>query len=210
MVLQDKVGRRLFLFGSLFLPGIVFGCTSSETRSLVSYSDIPPNKYRKVAVFVEQGDRSDRAKIELAVVAAINGAGLGAKGESELFPQTNLSQVAKGQILQRDFDVVLYVRVLLSGMTEQLVSGARHDGRYITIYGETKEIDLYVTNAFVLKPDGSVYQEVPTLHTKSELQDTKTAKIVWIAETIATGGTLVLTKRAADQIVEKLRADNII
>jgi hypothetical protein len=112
--------------------------------------------------------------------------------------------------IQRDFDAVLCVNVLVNEMRERQVEGASHDGQYLTIYTDTQPIDDYVLEAFILKPDGTVYTNVPTLHTRCDLQDTKTNQQVWSSETIATGGTLVLAARVSEQIVDKMRSDGAI
>lgn len=144
------------------------------------------------------------------MISAFQSAGMVAGSGKALFKGRNVNDQSKARIVQREFDAVLYVAVLTTGMREKLVPYARHDGQFITIDGETKEIDHYVENAYSLKEDGSVYESVPTLHTKCDLQDTKTNKQIWTAETIATGGTLVLFSQASKQIVDKLRTDGAI
>jgi hypothetical protein len=226
--------RRLIIF---FIGFFLTGCAESETRSVVSSSDLPGSKYRKIAVFVENSDparsrssvelnvsngtislmiptpsgSATDAEIEQKIGSALAGAGVKASSGPALFDGQTLSDQAKASFIQKRFDAVLYVAVLTNGMREERVAGASHNGQYITMGGGGPEpIDDYTLNSFELKPDGSVWHNVPTFQAKCDLQDTKTNKIVWSSETIATGGTLVLLSRASDQIVGKLRADGAI
>jgi hypothetical protein len=202
-----KLGRY-FLNSVLGL--LLVGCAASETRSIVSSEDIPSGKYRKVIVFIEHNNEKERAALERAVILAIQGAGVAVGSGTALFAGKRLSDEVKARIVQKDFNAVLYVNVLVNGMREQLVEYARHDGQFITIDGRTEEIDHYAQTMYNLKEDGSVYKLMPTLHTRSDLQDTKTNKQVWAAETIASGGTLTLYSQASKQIVQRLRADGAI
>lgn len=215
---------------------VLASCASSETRSLVSKSDLPTTRYHKIVVFLEEpnptapstpasagfangqlvitlpsdGPSASRAEMEQKILAALTDSGIAAKSGSALFKGKRISAQEKARVVQKEFDAILYVTILANGMRERLVEGAFHDGRMISIHGEVKEIDVYVNNAYELKADGTVYERVPTLHIKAELQDTKTAKLVWASETIATGGTLVLADKAIKQIAEKMRADGAI
>lgn len=185
-------------------------CASSETRSLVSAADIPSQRYGRVVLFVEHADPQERANLERAILLAFQGTRTAVQNGGELFKGRQVDEKAKARLVQRDFDAVFYVNVLQSGMAEELVPGARHDGQFISIYGETKPIDSYVEYFYKLKEDGSVYKDVPVLKTNADLQDTKSAKVVWTAETVATGGTLVLFGHAAKNIVDRLKADGVI
>ena len=137
--------------------------------------------------------------------------GIAAKAGSAIFGGRTLSNQEKASILQKGFDAVLYVAVLSNGMREEQVAGASHDGRYIKFIGLSPEpIDQYTLSSFKLKPDGSVWQDVPTFQAKCDVQDTTSNKTVWSSETIATGGTAVLLSRASSQIVDKMKADGVI
>lgn len=230
---RGKAGIRWL--GAILSFAFLTACASSETRSIASKSDLQGVKYRKVAVFVENSDparprssprldvsggqialiipapsgSATDAEIEQKIVAAFKDAGVTASIGSAMFKGQKLSNQAKANIIQKNFDAVLYVDVLTNGMREELVRGAAHDGQNISIDGETRPLDIY-DQKYNLKPDGTVWHEVPTFQAKCELQDTKSNKIVWSSETIASGGTLVLVSRAFTQIVERLRSDGAI
>jgi hypothetical protein len=227
--------RRYFI--TFFIGFVLTGCADSETRSIVSSSDLSGSKYRRIAVFVENsnpakshtpvavaipnlpltlmvpsptGSATDD-EIEQKIVSALGDIGIKASRGPTLFAGQTLSDQAKVAILQKGFDAVLYVIVLTNGMTEQRVAGASHNGQYITFGGGGPEpIDDYTLSSFDLKADGSVWSNVPTFNARCHLQDTKTSKAVWSSETIATGGTAVLLSRASEQIVAKMRSDGAI
>jgi hypothetical protein len=232
-VVSCAVGRQFAMFTCVCL---LAACADSETRSTVSKNDLPATKYHRIAIFVENpnpmtpqpspslnvgngqisliipavsGSATD-AEIEQKVLSALEKAGVVASSGSTLFKGQTLSNQAKVSIIQKGFDAVLYVAVLTNGMREERVAGAAHDGQFISFYGQSQPIDNYILSSFELKQDGSVWHNVPTFQAKCDLQDTKTNKIVWSSETIATGGTLVLLSHASDQIVGQLRADGAI
>jgi hypothetical protein len=149
----------------IFVVGILLaGCAASETRSIVSKSDLPANRYKKIAVFIEdQNPKSSSnavnmavgpivipihtpsgsaqtAEIEQKVVSALRSAGVDARNGPALFNGQKLNERDKAGIVQKNFDAVLYVNILVNGMTEELVDNAWHDGSFITIAGETNEI----------------------------------------------------------------------
>ena len=222
-------------FGVVLVCALLTACASSETRSIVSKADLPAAAYRRIAVFVENADparprsspsinvsngqisliipapsgSATDAEIEQKIVSAFKSAGVVATSGPDLFKGQKLSNQAKATLVQKSFDAVLYVNVLTNGMREEQVVGAWHDGQNISIYGETRPLDIY-DQKYNLKADGTVWSEVPTFQAKCDLQDTKTNKIVWSSETIATGGTLVLLSSASTQIVEKLKVDGAI
>ena len=150
-------------------------------------------------------------EIERKIVSALGNAGIQASGGPTLFSGQTLSGRAKAAILQKGFDAVLYVSIVTNGRLTTLIEGASHDGQYLYRVGTDPEpINDTIVGMFDLKPDGSVWRDVPTFHAKCDLQDTKTNKIVWSSETITTGGSLVVLSRASDQIVEKMRSDGAI
>jgi hypothetical protein len=221
---------------SFILSGLILtGCANSETRSIVSTSDLPGSKYRRVAVFVENSDpakpraspslhasngslvlfipaptgSSTDAEIEQKIVSALGSAGVKANSGPSLFNGQALNDRAKAAILQKGFDAVLYVTVLTNGMKAEQVADASHNGQFVKFGAfQPEPIGNYLS--FDYRPDGTVWHDVPTFQAKCDLQDTKTNKVVWSSETIATGGTAVLLSRASDQIVEKMRADGAI
>jgi hypothetical protein len=224
--------RKVFYI--IFFGFLLSGCAESETRSIVS-SDLNGNKYRSIAVFVENSDpakptaspsfqanngtfvlfiptptgSSTDAEIERKVVTAMGGVGVRASSGPALFNEQTLNNKAKANILQKNFDAVLYVTVLTNGMREEPIGGAYFDGQNVVFQtGVVTPLDQ-LTGVSV-KADGGVWGQVPTFQAKCDLQDTKTNKIVWSSETIASGGTAVLLSRAADQIVAKMRSDGAI
>lgn len=209
------------------------GCATSETRTAVSAADVSAGKYRKIAVFLESGADAPsetvnvqiwgpiiipvpapyrpykKAEIEEAVLSTLISAGAEAVSSEQIFAGRELNAKDKALLVRKSFDAVLYVAVLVNGQREKQIEGASHNGYLITIGGETRQIDEY-DSKYELKSDGTVWDRTPTLHVKSDLQDTKTNKQVWTAETIATGGTLVLLKQVSSQIAQKMRDDGII
>jgi hypothetical protein len=225
--------RRYFI--AFFIGFVLTGCADSETRSIGSSSDLSVNKYRRIAVFVENSDpakpraspslqanngglvlfipaptgSSTDAEIEQKIVSALDGAGAKASSGPVLFTGQSLNNQAKATILQKGFDAVLYVAVLMNGMREERVAGASHNGQFVKFANwEPEPIENYAS--FDYRPDGTVWNNVPTFQAKCDLQDTKSNKVVWSSETIATGGTAVLLSRASDQIVAKMRSDGAI
>jgi hypothetical protein len=223
--------------GAFLCALLLAGCADSETRSIVSKTDLLPNGYHKILVFVEDSDPTPHsgqtpsinvangqitlfipeggqsgsaAEIEQKLLSSLGSAGVAASGGSTFFKEQKLTEQAKATEVQKVFDAVLYVTILVNGMREQMVAGASQDGQFISIYGETRPIDDYDKMKYTFKEDGTVYQNVPTLQTKSDLQDTKTNKQVWSAETIGTGGTLVLASSVSDQIVKSLHENGAI
>jgi hypothetical protein len=223
---------------SFVLCGLILtGCADSETRSIVSSSDLSGNKYRRIAVFVEGSDpartrpsagvnaangavtfslfipapsgSASMAEVEQKIVTALGSAGVIASSGPALFSGQTLSNQAKAALLQKSVDAVLYVAVLTNGMREEQVAGASHNGQFVKFANwEPEPIENY--GSFDYRPDGTVWHDVPTFQAKCDLQDTKTSKVVWSSETIATGGTAVLLSRASEQVVAKMRSDSAI
>jgi hypothetical protein len=227
--------RRYFV--AFFIGYVLTGCADSETRSIVSSSDLSGSRYRRIAVFVEGSDptksrpsagvnasngaitfslfipapsgSASMAEVEQKMVTALGGAGVKASSGPALFSGQTLGNQAKVAILQKNFDAVLYVTVLTNGMREAPVAGAYFDGQNV-VYQTGVIHPLEEGDSVSVKADGSVWDQVPTFQAKCDLQDTKTSKVVWSSETIATGGTAVLLSRASDQIVAKMRNDGAI
>lgn len=232
-------GRPLLgrVFSFVLCGLILVGCADSETRSIVSSSDLSGNKYRRIAVFVEGSDpararpsagvnaadgavtfslfiptpsgSASMAEIEQKIVSALDSAGVKASSGPALFSGQALSNQAKAAILQKRFDAVLYVAVLTNGMREEQVADASHDGQFVK-FGAFQPEPIENYGSFDYKPDGTVWHDVPTFQAKCDLQDTKINKIVWSSETIATGGTAVLLSRASDEIAAKMHSDGAI
>ena len=222
--------------GAFHRPSIVFGvflllagCASSETRSVVSKEDLPGSRYQRLAVFIENLDEGESALAEQVVVSALQGAGIHAVDGPGLLRSrgTKLSEKDKARIVQKEFDAVLYLTVLDKGLAEELVPNAQHDGESITfsnsLFGAFGLVNAtFVTNIttptnerFVLKDDGTVYARKLVLKTRADLQDTKSAKPIWSSETISSGDAglsnmNLLFSQAAQQIIEKMRADGVI
>ncbi len=202
---------------------LLVGCTASETRSLASTDDIPNSKYKHIAVFVENLEEAERQSAEQMILPALQRAGVSAVSGEDFFKEKGtLSEKQKAAIAQREFDAVLYLTVLQNGQTEELVPDANHNGQSINFYKNVIPGVLTANFAtdigmdkYDLKPDGTVYERKLSLHTKVDLQDTKTAKLVWTSETIASGNEQItslnsLFEQASHQIVDKMRADNAI
>ena len=215
---------------------LLAACASSETRSIVSKSDLPTTGYRKIAVFVKDlnpaepsiehvaipgspivlpilrnNQSASATEIEQKLISALGNAGIDARAGPSLFKGQKVSEQEKARIVQKDFDATLYVDIVVNGKTEKRVEGAHHNGQYIWWgFGDPDPIDDSIQSTFDLRPDGSVWEGVQTFQTKSELWDMASAKKVWEAETIATGGTLVLARKAVDDVLKKMRADGAI
>jgi hypothetical protein len=203
-------------FGILLIAVCVSGCASSETRSIVSKDDIPATKYKKVALFIENLDEPERSAAERTVVSTLQNAGVNAVGGPDVFKGRGaLSEQAKANIVQKQFDAVLYLTVEQRGVIEELIPNAFFDGQVIQYNLGIVTVGHNITDLHVIKPDGSVYEQKLTLKTKVDLQDAKSAKTVWISETISSGPTkttnmAALFSQAANQIVAKMREDSTI
>ena len=198
------------------LAGFLAGCAVSETRSIVSKGDLPSSKYRKIALFIEGMPEPERSAAEQIVISALQKAGINVASGTALFAsRRQLTEEAKANIVQKEFDALLYFTVVQKGMAEELVPNTRSDGRFlirnlgIVNYGEE------LPDGYIVKPDGSVYQPQLGLKTKVDFQDAKTAKQVWASETVSSGNPKVVTMdtlfgQASQQIVEKMKSDDLI
>jgi hypothetical protein len=202
---------------SLSLALLLAGCAASETRSIASPGDIPASKYKKVAVFIENLDESERVGAERMILASLKSAGINALSSGEIFRgREQLDSNAQAATIRKQaFDAVLYVTVLEKGLIEERVNNAYYDGQMIQMSLGFITVGHNVTDFYVVKPDGSVYTPSLILKTKSDLQDTKSAKQVWTAETISSGhpdvtNMTTLFGQTARQIVDKMRADQAI
>lgn len=205
--------RNIFILTWLAL---VAACASSETRSLVSKDDIPASKYQNVAVFVENLDGGERSKAEQIIVSALKNAGVNATSGLDAFKgRGTLSDKAKADLIQRQFDAVLYLTVLENAVVEERVPNAFFDGQNIQYNMGIVTVSHNVTGLYDVQSDGSVYQPILALKTKADVQDTKSAKQVWTSETISTGNAKTtsmsaLLVQASNQIVAKLQEDSAI
>lgn len=193
------------------------GCVASETRSVSNPSDIPAGKYRKVALFIENLDESERALAEQIVISALQSVGIPAISSSNLFRNRGpINPNTQASIIRKEgFDAVLYVTVLEKGAAEERVPNAYYDGNMVNVSMGFVTVGHSLTDLYVVKSDGSVYHPMLAMKTRSELQDVKSAKNVWAAETVATGharttNMSALFTQASQQITEKLRADQAI
>jgi hypothetical protein len=214
--------RSSLLFVACFL---LVGCASavSETRSIISAADLPATKYRSVVVFAENIDESERSAAEQFVVSALQGANISATSGKSLFEGRQLDEREKTKMIQDKFDAVLYVNVAEKGLTEQRVENVTHNGQYIVYrrsvpgltFTAAADVTEDTSKSWILKDDGSVYEPILALKLKSDLQDTRTSKLVWTAETITTGKPVATTMpqlfdQASKQMVAKMREDHAI
>lgn len=218
---------------------LLTSCADSETRTVVSKPDLPAGGYHRIIVVGEGAEIPAHTSpfsithqstelgsavtmhlrfgsaplpaslnLEQKVVSEIQQDGSSAVGATAFFDGRSLSDEEKARIVQQDFDAVLYVAVE-NGVTEEKVA-ASYDGQMVTFStGVVSSVDE-LGDRYSLKPDGSVYYLQPTLKAKCDLQDTKTAKQVWSAETLTKGGSAVLVSSTAKQIAEKMHADGLI
>jgi hypothetical protein len=208
--------RRHFLILS-FVSSLLAGCAASETRSLVNKDDIPASKYKKVAIFIENLDEAERPAAEKIVVAALQNAGVNAASGPDIFKGrgTKLSEKAKASIVQKEFDAIIYLTVVEKGLVEELIPNAFFDGQMVQYNLGIMTVGHDLTDMYIIKSDGSVYQPMLALKTKVDMQDTKSAKPVWTSETISSGHAKTtnmpaLFTQASNQIVAKMREDSTI
>jgi hypothetical protein len=217
------MGRLLGRFRIFGLALLLVGCTTAETRSVVSKEDIPEAKYKKVVVFIENLEDNERVPAETIVVTTLQAAGLNATSSTNFFNDSGkLSEQQKARLVQKEFDAILYLKVVEKGVFEEIVPDVTHQGDMLVyskqiipgVFGATFATDIGA-NLYDLRPDGSVYKQMFGLKTQVDLQDTKSAKQVWSSETVATGeahtSTMsMLFTQAFNQIVSKLREDHAI
>jgi hypothetical protein len=154
---------------------------------------------------------------EQIVIATFQKAGVNAESGGDLFARRGiLTEQAKARVIQKEFDAVIYLTVLEKGIFEEIVPNAWSDGQTITynVLG-LLAVSHNVTDMYVIRPDGTVYQQMLTLKTKVDLQDTKSAKQVWSSETVSSGSARLtnmdaLFGQASGQIIEKMKADAVI
>jgi hypothetical protein len=210
--------RRAICRGfAVMVAVLLLGCATSETRSAVSASDVPASKYKKIAVFIENLDEVERPAAEQIVSSTLHEMGIDAVSGPAIFDgrSPGLSEAAKASIVQSNFDAVLYLKVAEKGLSEERVENASSDGQTIVYNFGILHLGHNWTDLYDVRPDGSVYQPIMVLKTNVDLQDTKTAKIVWQSETISSGHARltnmnVLFGQAAKQIADKMRQDQAI
>jgi hypothetical protein len=189
---------------------------ASETRSAVSTQDLRSGKYRNVAIFIEGVGEPERSAAEQSVISTLQAAGLNPASAVTLFAERgNLTEQAKANIVQKEFDSVLYWTIVQKGVVEELVPNARSDGRFLISNLGMVNFGEDLPAGYTVKPDGSVYRPQLALKTKVDLQDAKTAKQVWTSETVSSGNPKVanmnaLLGQASQQIVEKMKSDGVI
>jgi len=224
LVVGATVGVLARSIIAVAIASLLGGCSAVETRSAVSGADLPAGKYHAVAVFVENVNEEDRAIAEEVVVSDLHGAGVRAVSETALFRGTQLDRGAKAKIVQSEFDAVLYLTVVEKGVSEKRLENITHNGQTLfyrtqipggTFFDVGVGVGEQISQFWILKEDGSVYEPLFALKAKSDLQDTHTNITVWSAESIATGnprGTTMrqLLEEVSKQMVSKMRADNTI
>jgi hypothetical protein len=218
-----NVPTRIFilLFGAL-LAGCV---TATDSQVAVSPNDIPVAKYKRVAVFVENMTGTERAPAEQTIVSTLQSSGVNAvSGNGLLNSRGNLSDSQKiRKLKEQSIDALLYVKVQMS--SQQLVGNARTDGQLVYLTNDDGTEDAVGPAGYILNADGSVHRISNTLVTRSELQDLKSAKLVWTADTVTspqyqiavmgipigngTTSTSLFTE-AAREIVSKMRSAHAI
>lgn len=195
---------------------LLAACAASETRSLVSSGDIPASKYKKVAVFIENLEDSERPAAEQIVVTTLRNAGVNAVSGPDVFKKRGkLSEQIKASIVQKEFDAVLYLTVIEKGPVDEMVPNAFFDGQMINYDFGIMAVGHNVTDMYTIGQDGRVYKPMLALKTKVDVQDTKSAKNVWTSETISSGHAKTTNMRtlfdqASKQIVAKMREDSAI
>lgn len=212
---------------ALLLTACVSTSETSETRSLVSTADVPSSKYKNIAVFVENLLGEERSVAEQQLVLALRDVGVNAKSGPEFLRQKRIvDEQAKGPALQNNFDGLLFVSVVEKGTFGQVVPNVSHDGTSVTYRSGVEFLGIRnffgsitlpaeIDQTLTLNDDGTATKENLALKLKIEIQDTKSAKIVWRAETIASGlkATTDLAHLygvASKQIVTKIREDHAI
>jgi hypothetical protein len=212
-------------FSILILGFLLVGCAVSETRSIVAASDIPASRYKSIAIFVENLEETEQSALEHSLASQLRDAGAIVEDGNAILSQqgTTLSDADKARLIQARFDAVLYVNAVEKGPGERQLPNLFHDNQYIyakngagsTVVGEINDLtDIH----YNLYSDGTISEPVVVLKTKSDFQDTKSAKQVWTGETIAyaknafgLNATMgVLTTDVAKQIAQQLKADKAI
>ena len=187
------LGRRAVI---VFLGLLLAGCAVSETRSIVDKEHLPATKYQKVALFIEGVDEPERTAAEQIVLSTFQSAGLNTESALAFFAKRGqLSDQAKASIIQKQFDAVLYLKVVQKGIAEELVPNARSDGQYIVYKLGIVNFGAEIPEGLIIKPDGSVYKPSLALHTTVDFQDTKTAQQVWTSETVSSGSPQLINMR---------------
>jgi len=118
------------LFNIVFLGLLLGGCAAtSETRSVVSASDLPASKYKKVALFIENLEPGERRSAEQIVLSALRQSGMNASTSSEIIrARRNISAEAQAALIRKEgFDAVLYVSFFERGLAEQPLENAWFD-----------------------------------------------------------------------------------
>jgi len=158
--------------------------TASDSQTAVSAPDIPSSKYRQVAIFVENLGEAERSSAEQIMASAMQGSGANAVPGSALYSGQNgkLSDAAKVRIIrERGVDALLYIKV--QPANEIRINNARYDGQAVLLINDDGSVFAQSPAGYIIKPDG-VYQRNAMLVTKAELQDVKSAKLVWTADTV--------------------------
>lgn len=215
-MVRNMSARRYFSLNYLVLL-LLAGCVTAETRSIVSPQDLPQSRYRKLAIFVEGLTEAEQFAGEGVLVAGLRNKGINAIASYDLFMgQGELTPAEKGDLVRKqDCDGVLYVSISHRAVEEQIIENAWFDGGLIRYRLGPLSYGHSFTDGYIIKSDGRVAKSVMVLGTKSELQDTTTAKTVWEAVTSASGDprTSSVTKlfqEASQQMVDKMRKDRAI
>lgn len=200
---------------------LISGCVSADTNSTLSREDVRAGGYRRVLVFLENVSDEERAAAEKSITSAFAATGVQAKSGAVLFRGSKLSEQRKTEIVQRDFDAVLYINVQSRAPSIQ-VPLAKVDGNVVHIPTPFGDTITRPAENYVIASDGGVYRTVD-LQSRAELQDTKSAKVVWASNVNTAaghtmvsggrqvvGGTLGQLEEVARQLVTRMRSDQII
>jgi len=224
------VDRRCLAFG--FLPALLLGCAAvTETQSVISSDDIPESKYKKIFVVVQNFEEADRSKAEDSLLHELRDIGItGISSDDAFVDGRNFTDIQKMKYIQENYEAVLYVRLVQIGVAEKQGDNASHNGEMVTFYGhfsgfngflETHSVtslgveSIIIKQNYILKPDGTVYEAGRAIQLNSEMQDTKTNKRVWVADTSSfvkrtDETTTSLFRNAAQDLVKKLKVDEAI
>jgi hypothetical protein len=210
----DGLLLRTLLVNSLF-AALLFGC-ASETHSNVSQGDIAPNKYKKLALFVENLDAGEKSSAEQIITGALGEEGLNVVSSTQIFGGRSLTPEAQAALIRsQGIDAALYVTVLEKGAAEEQIEGAWYDFNNDEMHIDPISGITATLRGYEVRPDGTVYYRSLGLKTRAELQDVNTAKEVWQSETVVVGHGQVsnmaaMLAQAAKQIAEKMRSDQAI
>jgi hypothetical protein len=213
----------------LSLPAVVClalcSCATVTTTisSTISSADLPPDKYRKIVVFIENDD-ADRGAFERSIVAGLHSAGVVSESSVVLFnnSRTTADPAEQAQTIRgQGFDAALYVTIVQKALVQEATvnmwMAQDEAGDAMVCSGSAANYFCYsMPSWYALAQDGNLVKLTLTLVTKSELQDVRSAKLVWTADaSVFADGTDFdtmpgLFDKIARQISEKMKSDHAI